>query len=297
MAGLNKEIWLQQIMEAYRQKLGWMNQLEDMSAFVENNTINLSEAGVDPAVLVNNTTYPVAFAERADTPYAIPLDVLDTEGTVIRNARLIELSYDKMASVTRGHVNALQQFGGRRSSHAISPAANGTNTPVIGTSGADNGSGFKLITEDDIAKLAGLYDAIDAPDEGRILVLHPTMFNELIRTSPTLKEQRYRSAEGKINAVMYELFGFQIEKFRSAAVYNKTTGAKKAWGAAAAPATDTISSFGFVKGEVMKAIGDYEMFERLNDPEQKGDIVNFQQRFISMPKRNKFISAIYAAAV
>jgi hypothetical protein len=37
------------------------------------------------------------------------------------------------------------------------------------------------------------------------------------------------------------------------------------------------------------------MFERLDDPEQKGDIINFQMRGLALPKRDKAIGAIYSA--
>lgn len=297
MADLQKEIWLAQLIEQYYQDMGWMSEMEDMSQFVENNTINLSEAGVLPDVLVNNTVYPVPFAERTDTPNALALDVLDTEGTVIRNARKVELAYDKMSSVLRGHVEALRQMGGKRAAYAISPSANAGLTPVIPTSGGDNGNAFALITEADILALAARFDAIDAPEGSRVLVLHPTHFNELVGNSDTLARQRqYSSPEGVIRRGVFEMFGFSILKFRNGVVYNKNTGAKAAFGAAAAPLTDTIASFAFIRNEVMHAVGSYEMFSRLNDPEEKGDIINFQQRFIAMPKRAKYVAAIYSAA-
>lgn len=299
MSGLLKEIWIAQIMEAYRQKTDWMEELEDMSAFVENNTINLSEAGVDPDVLINNVTYPVAFAERADTPFALPLDIFDTTGTVIRNAHLIELSYDKMASVTRGHVNSLRDKNAQRSAHAITPSANGANTPVYGTTGADNGSGFKLITENDLIDLSGKFDDLNIPEENRIMIMHSRHYNELVKTSATLRaQQAYAgSGVGNVARTVNNLFGFKIYRYTGVTLFNKTTGVKKAWGAAAAPATDTICSFAFSKNEAMRCTGDFEMFSRLNDPVEKGDIINFQQRFISLPKRNKFIGALYAAGV
>ena len=46
----------------------------------------------------------------------------------------------------------------------------------------------------------------------------------------------------------------------------------------------------------MRALGTFDMFERLKDPEQKGDIINFQMRGIALPKRNKMIASIYSAA-
>jgi hypothetical protein len=297
MADLFKEIWINQIMEQYNADISWMADVEDMSEWVENNTINLAEAGVNPEVLINNTVYPVAFAERTDLPLALPLDYLDTEGTVIRNARKTELAYNKMASVNRGHSVALQQMGARRAAYFFSPAADDDNTPVLPTSGGDNGAGLCYITEDDILQLSSRFDDINAPRDQRVLVLHSKHLNELAKNSATLKaQQAYQGAVGSISKEVGNLFGFKIWVYNSSVVYNRNTGAKPAFGAAAA-GTDAPSSFAFVKGEVMKAIGDYDFFYRLNDPEQKGDIINYQQRFVALPKRNKYIGAIYSAAV
>jgi hypothetical protein len=297
MPDLLQEIWLKQIQEQYQPDISFMAEVEDQSSFVEANTINLAEAGVLPEVLVNNNTYPVPFAERTDTPHALLLDYLDTVGTVIRNARKVELAYDKMASVLRGHVTALEQMGAKRAAHAFSPIQDNDNTPVLSTTGGDNGAGLCSITEDDILELSAKFDDLNVPLDSRILVLHSKHKNELLKTSTTLRQQQaFQGAKGSLTKDIGPLWGFKIYVYNSAVVYNRNTGVKPAFGAAAA-GTDAPSSFAFVKDEVMKAIGTYEMFARLNDPEQKGDILNFQQRFIALPKRDKFYGAIYSAAV
>lgn len=295
MAGLLKEIWISQLLETYDQVPSFLNVpgIEDMSALVDNNTINLAEAGVDPVVLVNNTTYPVPITDRVDTPIALELDYFDTENSVVRNAEQKQLSYSKMASHVRRHAQSLINKEAGKASHAITPTSNGAFTPVIGTTGAAVG-GFNIITEADVFTLAGRFDLMDAPDENRYLVLHSRHFNELVETSQTLKEQRFRLPSGNVDRQLMELAGFKILKYRSEAVFNKATGVKKAYGAVAAPATDTISSFAFISNEIMKAVGTTDMFERLRDPEARGDIIGYQQRFLSMPLRPKYLGAIYA---
>lgn len=299
MAGLLKEIWINQLMEGYDQVPSFLDRVTDMSEFVEYNTINLAEAGVDPTVLVNNTTYPVSVAERADNPLALPLDYFDTENTVVRNAVSVQLAYAKLESVIRRHRQALVNKEAHKGSHALTPASDATYTPVIASTGSASplAATFKAITEDDVANLAARFDDIDAPEGDRHLVLHTRHWNELVRTSTVLKEQRYRGRQGEVGRFLFEMFGFNIMKYRSGAVFNKGTGVKVAYGAAAAPSTDTISSFAFVGGEVMKAMGSTDMFERMNDPEERGDIVGFQQRFIALPLRDKYVGAIYSDAV
>lgn len=285
MPSLNKQIWLADIMEDFYPDGSFLTAADNFDAWVENDTINLAEAGVEPEVLINNTTYPVAFAERSDTPHALVLDYYDTKGTVLRNAELVELSYDKRGSVTKQHKNALLKSFQIKAAHAYAPAGDTSTTPVIATTGAA-ANGFKVITFKDILSLKAEYDLMDAPLD-RVLVLNPLHFNQL--AAEDLNYLRGVMANGN------ELFGFKLFNFSKTPIYNKSTGAKVALGAAAAPTTDTISSFAFVGSEVMRAQGTFDMFERLKDPEQKGDIINFQMRGLAMPKRNKYTAAIYSA--
>ena len=44
----------------------------------------------------------------------------------------------------------------------------------------------------------------------------------------------------------------------------------------------------------MKADGTVDVFAKYNDPDQKGDVINFQKRFIALPLRSKGLGAIYS---
>jgi hypothetical protein len=285
-AKLTKEIWLSDLIEAFYPDWSFLSAVRDMSAFVENDKINFAEVGVEPNVLVNNTTYPVPFADRSDTPLEIVLDYFDTEGTVLRNADLIELAYDKRNSVVNQHKNALLNNFSKKAIHAYAPVEDDTLTPVIAASGAVSG-GVKSITFKDIINLKTRFDMLDAP-MNRVLVLNPIHENQLVEENLLMMRSVY---EGGGN-----LFGFKIFRFSKTPTFNKTTGEKVIFDATAAPSTDTISSVAFLSSEVMRAQGSFDMFERLRDPEQKGDIINFQMRGIALPVRNKYIGAIYSGA-
>ncbi|MCP2936663.1 hypothetical protein NK983_28660, partial [Salmonella enterica subsp. enterica serovar Typhimurium] len=71
---LLQQVWLNQLMEKLYENSGHFLRSVDMSAFVNYNTINLGDAGVDPEVMVNNNTYPIEVEEREDTGIAIVLD-------------------------------------------------------------------------------------------------------------------------------------------------------------------------------------------------------------------------------
>lgn len=284
--GLAKEIWLSDIMEAFIPNRAFLSSVTNMDQFVNNDKINLAEAGVEPDVLINNSSYPVAFAERSDVPLELVLDVYDTKGTVIRNAELMELAYDKRSSVVVQHKTALLNKFSEKAIHSYAPSADATYARVLSTSGSPVG-GFKVITFQDILDLRTAFDNMEAPDD-RVLVLNPTHYNQLAKQDLMLMKAIMQGNEN--------LFGFRVFTFSRTPKFNKSTGAKVAFGAVAAPSTDTIASVAFCSGEVMRALGNFEMFERLRDPEEKGDIVNFQMRAIALPKRGKGIAAIYSAA-
>lgn len=289
-AGLNKEIWIADIWEGFYADDMFLSECVDMDAFVENDTINLAEAGVDPAVLINNNSYPIATNQRTDNPIALPLDTYDTENTLIRSIEKAELSYDKRASVIRNHRNALRMTFMEYAAFRIAPASDTADTPIEICSGADNGGGDKRLTFADLARLRRRFDNAEIPEEGRIIVLSAQHMEDL----EVEDVNRYNRVTEK-----GEILGFKIYKLAEKRLprYNKTSGAKVAWGATAAPSTDVRASIAFHKDEVMRARGTMDPFLREKDPEQRGDILGFQMRGLSMPIRSKAVAAIHTEAV
>lgn len=285
MAGLQKEIWTDIILEKFYPDGSFLADGRDMSSLVEFNKINLAEAGADPTVLVNNTSYPIGVSQRTDVPKALELNTLDTESTVIRNLEAMELSYDKMASVTRGHKNALQKKALELAAWNWSPQSDSANTPVLRATGDLNViTGYRRLKFEDILSLETAFDDLDISGQGRILVLNPKHMADLSLQDLALYKAMMMNST---------LFSFTLRKTSVTPKYNASTGAKCAFGAVAAD-TDTIASFAFYKEEVMKAQGTTEMFYMFKDPANKGDVMNFQMRFVALPMRAKYISAIYS---
>ena len=137
-----------------------------------------------------------------------------------------------------------------------------------------------------------MFDKLKVPQTGRVLVLCPEHQEDLINADAQLFKAFANQRTGEI----LQLFGFDVYVSTLTATYNSTTAAKVNYGATAA-STDSPSSLFYHENEVMRADGDTEMFSRLRDPEQDGDIVGFSKRFIGMPIRNKYIGSIYSAAV
>lgn len=298
-AGVQKELWLDVLTEGFYRVGSFLNNVMDWSAFVDNHTLNFADAGGDPTVLVDNTSYPIATNQRTDTAKTIDLQTYDTENTRVRNVEEIEAAYNKLDSVIRQHRNALIQATHDRAIHAYGPSADGANTPILlttGTATADHLSAvsitgtFKKFTIADIAALKMKFDLNDWPQTGRCLVIHPLHQMDLINEDAQLFKAFARLQTGEI----FELYGFKILPYTATPVYTEATGAKKAFGAAAAAAADTISSVAFLETEVMKADGDLEMFylPKSQNTGQRADEIGFQKRFVAAQIRGVGVAAV-----
>lgn len=277
MAGLNREIWIADLMEQFLPETSFLSRARDMSMWVENDKINLAEAGIMPNVIVNNTTFPVPINDRNDTPLALELNMYDTENTRLRHADLIELAYDKRSSVIRGHQEALRQKIAAHAAWSWTPATGDATNAIFDLTGNAG------VTFNDIIDLSLQYDNWDAPEGQRNLVLHPTHQAQLQKADLAQYKAIWEKGQN-------ELYGFKVFKTTKTPRFSNLL-SKKAFGAANA-GNDVMSSFSFISDEVMTAMGTVTMFDRLNDPEARADILGFQMRALALPIRNKYSCAL-----
>ena len=292
MSTLNKQIWTDQIMKNYYHEASFLNYAKDFSSNVNYDIINMADCGFDPTVLVNNTTYPIAITDRNDTPLSFELDLFETTNTKVSRPEAMEFAYDKMESVIYSHRMALQAKTGAKAAHAYSPNADTANTPIIVTTGADSGEGFKRMMVADVLKLKRKFDAMKIPSDKRFLVLEPRHLEDMLVED--LKA--FKDVTDIVNGKPKRFAGFNILEYGDNAVYDVTTKVKQPYGAVPT-ANDTYSSFAFSSDEVMKADGTVQIYERINDPELRATVIGFDKRFIALPIRNKAIGAIISAKV
>ena len=288
MAGLKKEVWIKQLKERFYPESSFLNYVKDFSPLVDNDALNLAEAGIDPKVLINNTTYPINVVQRVDTPIRIELDLFETENTLVRRPEAIEYAYDQLESVIMGHRNTLKSTTGAKAAHAYAPDSDTPDTPIIQTSGAAF-NGRKRLMVEDILYLKERFDNADIPPEKRILVLHPSHLTDLI----LFDVKAFKSITDFVNGKPNRLAGFGVLECSKMAYYDRSLN-KKAVNAAPV-AGDTFSSFAFQGDEGMKADGSVHMYATMDDPKERAAIVGFDKRFVALPIRDKGIGAIVSA--
>ena len=287
---LNKEIWVYQIQKNYYPQYLFLTYARDFTSSVEYDKIHIPEMGVDPDVLINNTTYPISTAERIDNDIVITLDLFETENTTVRDAGITELSYDKVDNVVYGHKQSLLTSTAAKAAHGFAPNSHTSTTPVLLTTGDDNGEGFKRMRPQDILKLKKQFDLADIPQEDRYLVLDPNHVEDLIEYDMKAFKDVVEFKNGEPN----KFAGFNILQFSRNPKYNSTTKVKIAFDSVT---PGSFSSFAFQKEEVMKADGSFKMFANVDDAKERATILGFQKRFIGLKIRNKGVGAIIAAPV
>lgn len=291
MANLQKEIWVNQIKENFYPDSSFLNYAKDFSGLVENHAINMAEAGVDPKVLINNTTYPIKIVQRVDKPIRVELDLFETENTLVRRPEVIQYSYDQLESVLMGHRNILRARTAEKAAHAFAPSEDSEFTPVIQTTGETIGA-RKRLTIEDILLLKERFDDVCIPLENRYLVLNPKHVSDLI----LFDTKAFKDITDIVNGQPKRIAGFSVLQTSITPKYNSTDATKKPF-LEEAKATDTFCSFAFQGDEVMKADGEIYMYSKEDDPGERGTIVGFDKRFIAVPIRNKGLGAIISTKI
>ncbi|MDP2723197.1 MAG: hypothetical protein Q8O72_10595 [Bacteroidales bacterium] len=297
MAGLFPELWTGELIKKFRHDNSFLGRIGRKDNLVLNNIINLADIGVDPLVLVNNTTYPIAGAQREDTPIAITLDKFDTENTIITDDELQGLPYDKPGSVIEQHREVLEEKTAEKSLHSLCPQADGSETPVVFTTGASDAGTYarKRAQVSDIIKLKRKLDDLKIPQMGRELVLCPQHVEDLLLTNQLFKEAWYDRKTGQL----FDMFGFTISEFMAGPSYSYATQAKKAFGAAAAAADDLQVSVCYYSKRAVQARGAVKMYHKKaeTDPQNRQSEIGFRLYHICLPKKSTGFGALVSTKV
>ena len=285
-AGVLKEIWTGEMVKALREFLvgSWLDGIPDNSSLVDNDVIHLVDVGVDPDVLVNNTTYPIPLQNLDDADITISLDKFQTKVTPVTDDELYAISYDKINRVKESHSNAINDSKFAKAAHALCATSHTAKTPVLTTTGArDEATGRLKLTPADLVAMKRALDNLKVPVDNRRLVLCPDHVNDLLEADQNFKEQyNFNRGEGTVA----RMYGFDIYTFGNNPYYT-TGGEKKAVGATAGTG-EFQCSFAFYTKRVFKATGSTKMYWSAaeNDPEYQRNKVNFRHYFICMFKKS-----------
>ena len=284
--GVFTEVWTGELVKKLRGRLegSWLDGIPDNSALVNNDVIHLVDVGVDPDVLINNTTYPIDIQVLEDADISISLDKFQTKATPVTDDELYAISYDKMARVRDSHNNSISDGKFSKAAHSFCAQHHTATTPVLKTSGkVDPATGRKRLTRDDLVALKASLDRMGVPADGRRLVLCSDHANDMLLFDENFARQySLDNANGRIARI----YGFDVYEYGNNPYYT-VDGEKKSL--FATPDTGEFQcSFAFYTGRVFKATGSTKMYysEAKTDPLTQRNLINFRHYFIAMPKKS-----------
>jgi hypothetical protein len=304
MSGINQEAWTDILVQQFRETedAGFLAEISDESRWVTatkggNQIIHLTDIGADPEVIINNTTYPIGYSVQTDTDIPINLDKYQTKATKVTDDEVQYISYDKVGIVTEKHQKAIMSTKHSKAIHAIGPNANSAQTPIIVTTGTDDGTGRKKMILKDLISLKRKFDTQKIPLMGRVIVLASDHYSDLLEEADGKPIFAGGSiAENQAGLLAMRLHGFKVYTYVDQPYYNPTTLIKRAFGSVPAPA-DRQASIAFYAENCFKADGSTQIYTDPKNTQTQEQAFNIRHYYIVLPKKNRAIGAIVSANI
>jgi hypothetical protein len=278
----------------------WLDGIPELDAQVievgagteaEANIIHIPTSTFEPAVLINNTTYPINAVPYEDGTTDVRLDKYQTEVTTLSDDQVMGAAYDRIDAATRSHSTAITKKKYAKALHALAPSANAAGKPVRLSTG-DLVNGRRLFTYDDLVIMGKDFDDMGVPADGRRVVLSNQHKADLLRDRKNFGDQlvNYKTGQPAPAIAGWEIF------FATDAPYYTAAGAKVAF-AAVPPAGATRASVFFYTGNIAKKTGNTKQYfsKAVDNPRTQANEVNYRHYYMNLPVMDKYIGATYDA--
>jgi hypothetical protein len=294
MAQLQNELAEKEMIKKFRHDNSWLSELKSKPNWVNNDVIKIPKQGAAPTVLINNQVYPITSANREDDFIAVALNKYDTTNTTVSDDELYALPYEKVSDVQQQHREELEDQTTAHALHSIAVPAATAETPVLETSGEDDGTGRKRLTTKDLIRLAKALSDLNVPLAGRVLVLSTDHYYDLLMEDAAREKNWGNPAEGMLTA---NLAGFKLYTVTYSPKYSKvsTVWTKLAYGSATPGEQATVA---FYSKNAIKAPGSVKRYAReaANDPENRANTVGFRMYFLAVGIKDEGFAAIVSGA-
>ena len=291
---LQKQIWLNSIVELLFANNTFAARSIDHSAFVTNKTVHVPNAGSAPSVVKNRAVFPASAAQRTDYDLTYDINEYSTDPVHIQNAEQVELSYNKRESVLKQMKAALAD--NVHIDLALSWVPSGY--AKVGTSGAATPSHLasttgnrQAMTKADVLAVKNLFDLDDVPQEGRCMLLDAVMYNQLLSSLSESEAAAFNASVDAQRGIVGKLYGFDFY-MRSTVFRVVAAGTSMASSTAA---TNSAAGLAWQEDCVSRALGNHELFENEKDALYYGDVMSALVRAGGKYIRNdkKGVAVIY----
>jgi hypothetical protein len=300
--GINKEVWISTINENVFQQSSFMDMGTDHSAYVNNATVHVPNAGALPTIVQNRSSFPGTVTQRTDNDLTYNLNEYSATPFLLQYSEELEVNYDKRNSLLYALTQTLHQTIGNQTAYAWAlPNNAGANFSgrTFSTTGAadstkpDGATGTRLaVTLSDIAKLKTSLDTDLMPDADRTVVIPSAIWNnQMLQLAALTQVLQYGvnsvgTKEGVLEPASIpgfagKIYGMNVITRPNVVVYSATSSAHTsvaltAIGDNGTPTTtnanDCFGIIAFQKMAVSNAKGDTKIFYEAERAEYYGSL-------------------------
>lgn len=277
---LNKQIWLSTIMENFFPDNSFAVKSVDDSAFVNNKTVHVPNAGAPSSVAINRQNLPASVSKRTDYDLTYDIDELTTDPILIPNIDTVELSYDKRQSVLANDKQQLQTVAQQNllyrwflNDTIIKTTGDGQDAHTSSTATGQR----RKITKKDVLEMMKKFNVTNVPKDNRYLLLDSVMYADLIADLSEKELWAFQNSADVEKGIMGMLYSFNVME-RSQVLRMKANGTELLRWDENAVAGEKAAGIAWQLGCVSRAMGETKMFDNTDDPTYYGDIYSFLLR-------------------
>lgn len=297
---LNKEVWLNTIVENFFPDNSFATKSIDDSLFVSNKTVHIPNAGAPSGVEINRTNKPASVKQRTDQDLTYDMDELTTNPIYIPNIDTVELSYDKRQSILWNdrmelQKNAHQNLLYRWINEDIIVETVGESRTAHTTEKATGNR--KKLTKETILSLMTKFNQDDVPTEGRYILLDSCMYADLLEDLTEKELSAFLASANAQQGTLGHLYGFDI--MQRSQVLRMTSAKKLSKWSEEGTTGELAAGLAWQYQCVSRAMGEVKMFDSTDNPLYYGDIYSFLMRMGGSRRRwdKKGVATIVEAAV
>lgn len=289
---LKNELAVTELIKKFKHENTWLESVPSKPQWVGNDVIKIPIQGNAPKVLIDNTIYPINSSQREDGHIKVSLHKYETENTEVTSDELYALPYEKVNDVQVQHRETLEEVTEEHALFSITPQSDSPKSPVLVTTGPDDGTGRKRLITKDLRTLKKKLTKLGVPKKGRVLVLCADHVDDLLEQDEKFNQRYQNHEEGSIAANYY---GFKIYENVYAPEFTDA-GEKIAYGSS----TEGLeASVCFYAPMTAKAPGTAERFaiDKAQNPGGRRHEMGFEIHWVCVALKDEGLAAIRSAKV
>ena len=274
---LNKEQWASDIQENLFKDNAILQRAVNHDGWINNKTVHVPQAGANPSITKNRTSFPATIGQRTDTDLTYDVDAYYLDPIMIEKGQEAKfLAYDKRMSVLNQQIATMDEYITNNVLYKWAPSGAATQVRTTGSTDAlalaPSATGTrKAITLADIQKAKAILDSQNVPQAGRILLMQSDIYNSHFLSISNIA-QAYAFGQATLpSGVVGRIMGFDVMIRSTVVVYDNTgTPIIKAVGSNGAPSSeatsDNMACLAYHPNFVCRAIGSVDVNINENAP-------------------------------